>query len=577
MHTWRRTALAALLLVAGAGALRAQATSPAQSQPAPQTATAPLPLKHAPQPTQAAITPADLMTRLYIFADDSMLGRAGGTIGNFKGTEYIAREAKKIGLLPAGENGTYFQTVPLHMQGPDTTAKLTTGGAALAFKGDWLPLPVGQLPFGSRFSSPAGVQAVYAGRVGDSVTLKPDQIAGKVVVFGPAQGADGKPNFMFWQSLRRSRIEGEAAVAFATLDVTPQPFIDYMTRQSLSMADPGALANRPFGLLLSSAAVQRIFGKPLDQLQPGDVGAAIGGEYRTVVGEAPAPARNVVAILPGSDPRFKGQYVALGAHNDHIGTGRPVAHDSLEAYNRVMRPTGAEGGLGGQPSAEQWARIKQIRDSLRAIWPERQDSVNNGADDDGTGSVSVLEIAEKLASGPKPKRSILFVWHTGEELGLLGSTWFTDHPTVNRDSIVAQLNIDMIGRGEGEGEAGVRGDVGIIGARRLSTELGQVMDRVNQAHHLTMDPLLDRNGDPHQYYCRSDHYEYARFGIPVAFFFTGVHQDYHQLTDEPQYINYPHMAKIANFIADFASAVANLDHRVVVDHPKPDPNGPCVQ
>jgi hypothetical protein len=576
MHSWRWTALAACLALAGGSALRAQAATAVKAAGAASSTA--LPLKLAPRPTVAAITAADLMTRLYIFADDSMLGRAAGTMGNVRGTNYIAREAKRIGLVPAGEAGTYFQTVPLRTRRPDTAATLTVGGTPLAYRADYVVLPSGQLPFGADFQS-TGTTAVFAGRAGDTtVTLKPEQVSGKLVVLSPPLGRDGRPSFMFWQPLRPRQYAGAAAVAFATLDITPPQLIAFATQPSTSMVDPQERRpTMPLGLLLSGAAVQRLFGRPLDQLQPGDTGAVFAGQYHMIEAEPAAPARNVVAILPGSDPKLKGEYVALGAHNDHLGMGRPVPHDSLEAFNRVMRPAGAESQVTAPPTPEQAARIRQIRDSLAAIWPERIDSISNGADDDGTGTVSVLEIAQKLAAGPRPKRSVLFVWHTGEELGLLGSTWFTDHPTVPRDSIVAQLNIDMIGRGEGEGEAGVRGDVGVIGARRLSTELGQILDQVNARHHLVFDPHLDQNGDPHQYYCRSDHYEYARYGIPVAFFFTGAHQDYHQLTDEPQYINYPHMAKIANMIADLATAVANLDHRVVVDHPKPDPNGRCVQ
>ena len=175
---------------------------------------------------------------------------------------------------------------------------------------------------------------------------------------------------------------------------------------------------------------------------------------------------------------------------------------------------------------------------------------------------------------------MLFVWHTGEELGLLGSRWFTDHPTVPRDSIVAQINIDMIGRGDAADTRGGGPDyLGLVGARRLSTELGDIVEATNRAQPrpLAFDYALDANGHPENIYCRSDHYNYARYGIPIVFFFTGLHGDYHQVTDEPQYIDYPHMTRITRFIGNLTTRVANLDHRPVVDGTKPDPNGVCRQ
>jgi Zn-dependent M28 family amino/carboxypeptidase len=195
--------------------------------------------------------------------------------------------------------------------------------------------------------------------------------------------------------------------------------------------------------------------------------------------------------------------------------------------------------------------------------------------------VSVLEIAEAFAGArARPRRSVLFVWHTGEEKGLLGSQWFTDHPTVPRDSIVAQLNMDMVGRGTtADVPNGGLGYLQLIGSRRLSTELGDLVEAVNKTekHPFTFDYAYDANGHPENYYCRSDHYMYARYGIPIVFFSTGDHIDYHQVTDEPQYIDYPHMAAVGQLVFDIANAVANLDHRPVVDKPKPDPNGTCRQ
>ena len=574
---WAFGAAAVLAIVCARTNLSAQ-EAPKVVRPAAPPAV--LPLKHAPRPTTRAITAEDLMTRLYIFADDSMLGRRGGTLGNVKGTDYIASEARRLGLQPAGDSGGYFQTIPLSTRSLDPASALSVGGQPLARPGDYLVVPPGQLPFGSSFKSEAEapVKTIYGGLASEPVpSLKPEQYQGRIVVLGTPV-IDGKPTFQFWQRRNFAMYRGAAAVAISILDIAPPALVEYVNQPVTSMSSSPVPEGLPLGLLVGNAAIQKLFGKPAAQLQPGDTGSAVVGQVTFVDQPSKYPARNVVAVLPGSDPALKGQYVALGAHNDHIGTGAPMPHDSLEAFNRVLRPGGAESQPAGAPTPEQWARINAIKDSLRALWPERTDSVFNGADDDGSGSVSVLEIAEKLASGPHPKRSVLFVWHTGEELGLLGSTWFTDHPTVPRDSIVTQLNIDMIGRGEGTGEQGVRGDVGVIGSSRLSSELGRMVAADAKSRGLTLDMHFDAPGDTHQYYCRSDHYEYARFGIPIAFFFTGTHPDYHQRTDEPEYINYPHMAKIANYIADLAGEVANLDHRPVVDGKKQaDPNGPCQQ
>jgi hypothetical protein len=298
----------------------------------------------------------------------------------------------------------------------------------------------------------------------------------------------------------------------------------------------------------------------------------------------PDYARNVVAILRGSDPVLKDEYVAIGAHNDHIGVRQTaVDHDSLRAYNVELTRLGAP--VWDRNSRARRDSLKAIIhinvDSLRKLRPARRDSISNGADDDGSGTVTVLEIAEALAAMPvKPKRSILFVWHTAEEKGLLGSKWFTDNPTVPRGQIVAQLNMDMVGRGSAADIAGGGPDyLQLVGSRRVSTELGDIVEAVNAAspRPFKFDYQYDANGHPERIYCRSDHYMYARYGIPITFFTTGLHPDYHQVTDEPQYIDYEHMTRVADFVRDITLKVANLDHRPKVDKPVGDPAAACVQ
>jgi hypothetical protein len=376
------------------------------------------------------------------------------------------------------------------------------------------------------------------------------------------------------------RLNTAAGILVATLD-------NIGTSERLDLQEAGAqLATgegpaQPAFMYVTTRVAEALLGAPLPTLRPGAEGKTVSGDLRFRDQPVPEPARNVVAILRGSDPKLRGQLVAIGAHNDHDGISpETLDHDSLRAFNRVMRPEGAN-STPGEPNAEQSARIRAILDSLRRERKPRLDSVLNGADDDGSGTVGVLEIAEQLAHEPtRPRRSVLFVWHTAEEMGLLGSKWFTRHPTVPRDSIVAQLNVDMIGRG---GAADIPGGgpayLQIIGSRRLSTELGDLIDRVNAEgkHGFKFDYTFDADGHPSNYYCRSDHYMYARFGIPIAFFTTGSHPDYHQLTDEAQYIDYDKMARVTGLIADVARTVADLDHRIVVDKPKPDPEGVCKQ
>jgi hypothetical protein len=399
----------------------------------------------------------------------------------------------------------------------------------------------------------------------------------------------GRPNYNVNRAQLTAHFPDAAAIAVVTLDVLPPGYVDQFYRTS-QVAPKGAVESRtlPSYFYVSKSVAKAMLGVDAESAQPGAQGGKLSGQIRFVAKEA--PARNVAAIIPGSDPALRGQYVAIGAHNDHIGfNNEPADHDSVKAYQMVARPQGADNEE--TPVADvAWTRIRHIADSLRATHAARRDSIYNGADDDGSGTSTVLEIAEAFANARvKPKRSLLFVWHTGEELGLLGSSYFTDHPTVPRDSIVAQLNIDMVGRGGVNDFTGVTkagapihggpGYVQLIGSRRLSTELGDLAESVNTAtgNALTFDYSLDANGHPQNIYCRSDHYMYARYGIPIIFFTTGGHADYHQVTDEPQYIDYNRMEAVGKLVYGIAEKVGNLDHRVVVDKPKPNPRGNCQQ
>ncbi|MHB1224863.1 MAG: M28 family peptidase [Gemmatimonadaceae bacterium] len=576
----RLSLLAAAVILAPA-IIGAQAPQAPQAEPSIAVVPAPatgLPLEHAPQPTAAGITPQDLMTRLYIFADDSMQGREAGTIGNVKGTDYIAAEVKRLGLVPAGENGTYFQTLPFKTRALASDSRFVVAGSPLTLGTDWAATGTSSL-------KATDLQVVYAGTIGET-SIPESETAGKLVVLRvPADPAAARG------SLRGAHAAAPKAAAIALVGL--DRYIGFLVRPATFVDDPKkATAETPLTLVISGEAAERIFGNALDMMSPGSNAGAATLDVRTTVAPVPYPARNVVAILPGSDPALRGQYVAVGAHNDHVGfNDRPADHDSVRIFNHVVRPGGAEDS-GNQATPAQQAEVNRQLAALRQAHPgtARPDSIFNGADDDGSGSVAVLEIAESMsAAAVKPKRSMLFVWHVGEEKGLLGSAYFTDNPTVPRDSIVAQLNMDMVGRGNasdvtGTSKAGepLRGNddyLQLVGSRRLSKELGDLVEQVNTEGRFLFkfDYSMDADGHPANIYCRSDHYEYARYGIPITFFTTGVHSDYHMLTDEPQYIDYDQMTRVTGLVEAIAMRVANLDHRVALDGPKPDPNGSCRQ
>jgi Zn-dependent M28 family amino/carboxypeptidase len=194
--------------------------------------------------------------------------------------------------------------------------------------------------------------------------------------------------------------------------------------------------------------------------------------------------------------------------------------------------------------------------------------------------VALVELARVLAAGPRPRRSILLVASTAEELGQVGSAWYTAHATVPRDSIVAAIDLDLIGRGEaGDLPGGGPDYLQEVGARRLSTALGALLDTVaaRQTAPFRVDTSADVRGSPLQRYCRGDLYSFARVGIPSVGLSTGLNRDYREVTDEAQYIDYPKLARVTDLVRDLALALANLDHRPPVDGPRGDPRAPCRQ
>ncbi|MEP6990762.1 MAG: M28 family peptidase [bacterium] len=595
----RAGALGALALVGAASSLAAQQ----QNCPA-TTPGATMPLTWQGDATIAAITPCDLMTRLYIYAADSMRGREAGTPDAIRATVYLEREVRRLGLRPAGDNGTFFQNMPV-------TARMVSASSTISADGRTFHPDVDFSATGAAAGKKVMGDAIFGGTLGDTVhTLSPDAARGKIVVVLPPVGGGRGFGFGGRGSGAGNALAGAEAIVVVSPTVT-RPRMQFVLndtmqnegRAAYAAANPaaanaaaqrgrGGAVGGPITITVTPALAAAMLGRSASSAMVGDKGGDVAIDLS--VENVAEPTRNVVAILPGTDAVLRNQYIVIGAHSDHIGMSGAspvVEHDSLKAYNMVARVEGADSRNAPAPTPEQWARINALKDSLRRVRPARLDSISNGADDDGSGSVSILEIAEAFAKGPvKPKRSLIFVWQMGEEKGLWGSQWFTNHPTVPRDSIVADLNLDMVGRGAASDITGQDKDnhllrgaenyLQLVGSRRLSTELGDIAEQVSATEPVPFrfDYAMDANGHPQNIYCRSDHANYARYGIPVIFFTTGGHSDYHQVTDEPEYIQYEHMARVDQLVFDIALRVANLDHRVAVDKPHPDsPFARCQQ
>jgi hypothetical protein len=217
-------------------------------------------------------------------------------------------------------------------------------------------------------------------------------------------------------------------------------------------------------------------------------------------------APNTVGILEGSDPSLKQEYLIYSAHMDHIG-----------------------------------------------ITPGQPDSINNGADDDGSGTVGVVELAEAFSRrAVRPKRSIVFLTVSGEEKGLWGSRYFSEHPTVPIRQVVADLNIDMIGRNWPDT---------IVAIGKEHSDLGSTLDRVNRAHPELRMTAIDDIWPEERFYFRSDHFNFARKGVPILFFFNGVHPDYHQVTDSPDKINGEKEARILRLLFYLGQELGNAPQR----------------
>ena len=475
----------------------------------------------------------ELRRDLFAFAHDSMEGRETGTPGATRAARFIADRLAALGLRPAGDSG-FFQRVPLTRPGfgPRTAFTVMVGGDTVALRLGDDALPVLALdPLPPPRTTGEG-EVVFTGygvkRVDGKDELSRLDLKGKVavVVNGAPAGVDSAtraelegegaviPRILRLATKRPSAIvvvlRGESEAAFERLVPAMQRAVEFS-----STVDELPQSRRPVPLVLyvreRGARALLPDGWPHDDRPQALEGRRFRGQVEMV--REQAPAYNVVAVVPGRDPSLRGSYVAFGAHYDHDG---------------IVAPTDG-------------------------------DSVANGADDDGSGVVTLLGIARALHDAP-PRRSALLVWHVGEEKGLYGSEWFTDHPTVPLDSIVAQLNADMIGRNAPD-EFYVVGPNAAPGGRGRG--LGRIVEAVNgqQPQRFRINREWDSPSHPEQIYFRSDHYNYARKGIPVVFFTTGLHAQYHTVDDEPELIDYDKLARMARLILQVGETVANSERR----------------
>jgi Peptidase family M28 len=519
------------------------------------------------------ITASELKEWLTYIASDEFEGRNTFSEGLGLAAGYIAGQLKAFGVKPGGPNGSYFQrvavlgvksdnksTVTVEVNGQSRTFKNKEGITFPAFIGSKRSFTADQIEFvGYGLSLPD--HSDYTGK----------NVKGKLVVYLGTQAPNGvEPRQAFRAMFSRGRTatDQEGAVAAIGPEVVfpggprggggqestggrqnqlPEPDFTTVQRLDVPQAPTAAAKDEFFNLLFSSSDV-----KYADLKQKADAKEALpsfalknvritfnlDADYQVVRTQY---TRNVIGIVEGSDPKLKDTYVAFGAHYDHVGyaEGEVVNGKRLGARGRVT-----EGAV--------------------------EDRIWNGADDDGSGTVSILAVAKAFAQGPKPKRSLLFVWHAGEERGLYGSRYFADYPTVPMEKLAAQVNIDMIGRNNGD-KPEESNTVYPVGSDRISTEFHNLTVEANNglATPLKLNFEMNDPADPEQVYYRSDHYSYAAKGVPIIFLTTGMHRDYHANTDSAEKISYEKMARIAQYAYEIGMRTANLDHAPARDNRGP--------
>ncbi|QJX47095.1 M28 family peptidase [Hymenobacter taeanensis] len=496
------------------------------------------------------ITQADLRQHLSILASDAYEGRETGEKGQKMAADYISQQFKALGLTGPvqGSDNPYLQHFTMERSTWADGATLKVGGQTYKWLTDFYG--AGNSPF----QNEAAIQPVFAGygieQDGYSDYSGLGDVKGKdlIILLGEPMndkgtavlGKDGQPSK--WGTDYRAKAalasqKGARSVFF--VDFNPNSNFEklaarmtpYISRPSITFKD-AQQAPRTTAFFVSPAVGYKMLGTTAASVTKytaaaGKTGKPAASSFKPANVLLKAPKKhedftteNVLGFLEGSD--LKNEVLVLSAHYDHIGI------------------------INGE--------------------------VNNGADDDGSGTVTVLEMAQAFtkakAEGHGPRRSILFLTVTGEEKGLLGSEYYTDHPVIPLESTIADLNTDMVGRTDKDHEG--KGDyVYVIGSDKLSSELHTILQGANQKYtQMDLDFRYNDPEDPNRFYYRSDHYNFAKHKIPVAFFFNGVHDDYHGPGDEVEKIEFPKMEKRARLVFFTAWDLANRDKRIIVDSNK---------
>jgi hypothetical protein len=515
-------------------------------------------------PRSPSVSQDDLRTWLTYIASDELQGRLAYTEGLGLASAYIADHLKEWGVKPGGDHGSYFQEVRVLgvRTRSDSSVTVTVNGQSRTFKdGEGVTFPRNQ---GAKQT--VNGEAAFAGYGLTFTPLQHDDyarrnVSGKVAIF---LGRTGPKGF----TAAHNRILG----ARARTATDTQHAVASITQATPSLQAPQATA--PAAQRVDFQTAQRLDLPLVPQITAGDdfftfVFSASGTDYATLKAatekQEPLPevtlpgvsitinvdasydsiqtrlTRNVVGVIEGSDSALKDSYVLLGAHYDHIGYEQFGINQRLNA-------------------------IASCAGQTRPM-PRAGDIINNGADDDGSGTVMLMALAKAFSRGARMKRSMLFVWHTSEEGGLSGSRYMADHAIVPLAKVSAQLNIDMVGRNKCD-DVKDANTVYVVGSDRISTELHNLNEDANAAlpMPLTLNYELNDPADLESIYTRSDHYSYASKGVPIIFFTTGLHRDYHFVTDEVDKIEFPKMAKITGLVYGTAARVANLDHQPARDN-----------
>lgn len=517
---------------------------------------------------QSPVQSEDLRKWLSYLASDELEGRGTFSEGLGLAAAYLAEQLRSWGVKPGGDNGSYFQrvrvlgvksannsTLTVEVNGQTRTFKNGAGVSFPANVGGKRSFTVDQVEFlGYGLDAPQAKHNDYAGK----------DVKGKAVVYLGGNGPKGLGPEFRRSLFGRARYATEQRQALASVGVGGGGFggrqggagsgaaqADFTTVQRLDQPIPPAVTAQDdfFEFLFGNADVKYAELKekaakqeplPSFTLKGVKLTFNLDADYQVVRTQL---TRNVVGVIDGTDPKLKDTYVLFSAHYDHVG------YAEGEVAQGVRQGTG--GGM----------RVKE-----GAV----EDRIWNGADDDGSGTVTVLGLAKAFAKGPKPKRSLMFLWFSGEERGLWGSRYHADYPTAPIDKIVADLNMDMVGR-DRDGKAEEANSVYLVGSDRISTELHNITvdSNASLAKPLKLDFELNDPTDLEQVYYRSDHYSYAAKGIPIVFFTTGLHPDYHYNTDSVEKINFDKMARIGHLVYETGRRVANLDHAPARDNRGP--------